>query len=115
MTETPPPVGTETHTQQPPARPPTNGMAIAGMVLGIVAIVLFCVWYIGLPCAVVGLVLSALGLRRAKESGTGKGMATAGLVLCVIALGIDVLGIFLAAWFLALLGWGAAAAGSAAA
>lgn len=81
-----------------PAEKKGNGLAIAGMVLGIVAIALFCIWYIGLPCAVVGLILSVLGLKKAKATGAGTGMAKAGLILCIIALALDIIGaIFLAA------------------
>jgi hypothetical protein len=78
----------------PPAGAPQqgNGVAIAGMVLGIIGLGLFCVWYIAIPCAVVGLILSAVGLKKSKEiGGKGKGMATTGLVLSVIALGLAII------------------------
>jgi uncharacterized protein YneF (UPF0154 family) len=73
------------------AAQPGNGVAIAGMVLGIISLGLFCVWYVAIPCAVVGLILSAVGLKKSKEiGGKGKGMATTGLVLSVIALGLAI-------------------------
>jgi predicted Zn finger-like uncharacterized protein len=66
------------------------GMAIAGMVLGIVALALVCLWPISLVCSIVGLILSALAI---KPSG-GHGMAYAGLA-CSIAALVLVLGFIL--------------------
>ncbi len=85
----PPPVGAPVPQQQ------GNGLAIAGMVLGIIGLVGLCVWWIGLPCAIVGLILSVLGKKKAKITGTGGGMATAGIVLSIIALALAVIGIIL--------------------
>lgn len=67
-------------------------MAIAGLVLGIVAIVCgfgpvsawLCV--AGLPVAIVGLVLSVVGGKKAKAAGKPSGIATAGLVIGIIAV-----------------------------
>ena len=82
----------------PPAEKPGKGMALAGMILGIIAVALFCIWYIGLPCAVVGLILSILARNKAKVTGVGAGMAKTGLILCIIALALNIIGaIFLAA------------------
>jgi hypothetical protein len=67
-----------------------NSFATAGMVLGIVAVALSCVWWLALPCAIVGLVLSILGRKKARVIGVGSGRATAGLVLCIVALALDV-------------------------
>ncbi len=82
--------------------PPQNagdkkGMAIASMVLGIIAVVFFCMWYIAIPAAIVGLVLGILSNKAAKS-----GMATAGIVLSIIALAVAII------W---LLGLGALIAG----
>lgn len=66
-----------------------KGMAIAGMVLGIIGIVfgvlngIFSI--LGLPIAIIGLILSVKGGKRLKEAGQPKGVATAGLVLGIIA------------------------------
>jgi len=59
-------------------------MAIAGLVLGIVALVL--AWWgwsslIALPIAIVGLVLSCMARKK-----TPSGIATAGMVLGIIAV-----------------------------
>ena len=57
-------------------------MNVAGMVLGIVACIFAAIPLIGafvaIPCAVVGLPLSAVGFQRKKAAGEGKGMAIAG-------------------------------------
>ena len=60
------------------------GLAVAGMVLGIVALVFSCCFpYITFVCALVGCILS--GVSLAKHKG-GKGMAVAGLVCSIIGL-----------------------------
>ena len=87
-------------------------MAVAGMILGIVAIVLSfvpCINLISLLPAVVGLVLSILGLVKSKKTGSGRGMAIAGLVLCILAL------IWVPLFFFLILGAASASAAEAAA
>lgn len=85
-----------TQVPAPPTAPggapnPGKGLSIAGMVLGIVGLALFCFWYIGIPCAIVGLILSILGRKKSQAVGAPTGMATAGLVLSVIALALDII------------------------
>jgi hypothetical protein len=67
-----------------------KGKAVAGLVLGIVAIVLgFLGGYmsiISLPAAIVGLCLSVSGGKGLKAAGQPHGVATAGLVLGIIAV-----------------------------
>jgi len=67
---------------------PGKGLGIAGMVLGIVSLALWCWIYVAIPCAIVGLILSAVGLKKAKDAGMKNGMAVAGIVCSSIALGI---------------------------
>lgn len=85
--------------QQPAVKPaiPGKGMGVTGMVLGIVSLALFCVWYLAIPCAIVGMILSGIAAKKAKEVGMKNGMATAGIVCSAIALGITVLFIILVA------------------
>ena len=83
---------------QGPAVPDRKGMAVASLVLGIISVVLFCVWYLSLPCAVVGLILGILSLKS-----SGRGMAIAGLVLSIIAIAIFVVMLILAAIGLSIL------------
>jgi hypothetical protein len=62
-----------------------GGFAIAGLVLGIVSLVLFWFVYLGIPVAIVGIIMSALG-RRSVERRT---MATVGLVLSIVAIALS--------------------------
>ena len=68
----------------------TNGLAIAGMVLGIVGLVLAfipCVgWILGIILGIVDAALSGIGLASANKSGSGKGMAVSGLILSILAI-----------------------------
>ena len=75
---------------QPPAVP-GKGLSIAGMVCGIVSLVLLCTSWFSLIPAVVGVVLSAIGYSKAKAVGAQKGMATAGIVTSTVAIGIDLI------------------------
>ena len=70
-----------------PVYDPNKGQAIAGMVLGILAICLFCSPLVGVVLGVLSLIFSIIGMR----SLTGKGMAVAGLVLSILALTVSVL------------------------
>jgi len=67
-----------------------KGKAIAGLVLGIVGIVFGCLSgffsIIGLPIAIVGLILSVIGGKQLRANNLPAGMATAGLVLGIIAV-----------------------------
>lgn len=66
-----------------PKQKPSNGMAIGSLVLGIVSIVLFCIPYVTIPAAIVGLILGIISLKNNKGS---KGMAIAGIILAGIGL-----------------------------
>lgn len=83
-----------TNSPQPGAPPPQqqgNGMAVAGLVLGILGAVLFFVPFIGWILAILGIIFGALGNSKAsKIGGKGKGMAIAGLVLGLIGLIVGV-------------------------
>ena len=62
-----------------------KGFCIASMVLGIIALVLFCVFYISIPCAILAIIFGILGIKS-----TGKGMAVAGLVTGSIGLIVSI-------------------------
>jgi len=68
----------------------TNGLAIAGMVLGIVGALVAWVpcfgWILGIILGIIGAALSGIGLAQAGKIGSGKGMAIAGLILSIIAI-----------------------------
>ena len=64
-----------------------NGMAVAGLVLGIIGFVLFWVPFLGWILALLGIIFGGLGIGKAnKIGGKGKGMAIAGLVLGILGL-----------------------------
>lgn len=67
-----------------------KGLAVAGLVLSIVGLVLgfFGAWFsiIALPVSIVGLVLAVMGGKKLKAVGAPAGIATAGLVLGIIAV-----------------------------
>ena len=67
-----------------------KGLSIASMVLGIVAVVCCCFWYIAIPCSILAIIFSIIGKKKG-----GKGMATAGLVLGIIAIALYALLIIL--------------------
>jgi len=71
-------------TQTPPRA--GNGLALTGMILGIVSVISFLIGFISLPAGIAGVVFSIFGMRRAKATGTGRGMAIAGLVLSILGL-----------------------------
>ncbi|MGI9456034.1 MAG: DUF4190 domain-containing protein [Aeoliella sp.] len=63
------------------------GLAIASMVLGIVSLVLFCLWYVSVPCAIIAVVLGLVARGKVKDgTGGGGGMAMAGIVCGAIAI-----------------------------
>ncbi|MCM1007441.1 MAG: DUF4190 domain-containing protein [Ruminococcus flavefaciens] len=63
---------------------PVSGCSITSMILGIVAILFSCcLYYISIPCAIIGVILAAVGIKSGKG---GKGMGIAGLVLSVVSL-----------------------------
>lgn len=76
---------------------PGKGLGIASMVCGIVAIVLFCIWYLSIPCAIVSVIMGAVSISKAKEAGMKNGMATAGIVCSVISLALVILFIIIVA------------------
>ena len=67
-----------------------KGQTIAGFVLGIVGIVfgILSGWFsvIGLPVSVVGLVFAVIGGKKLRANEQPTGLATAGLVLGIIAV-----------------------------
>ena len=83
---------------QQPSVVPGKGMGIAGMVLGIIALVFgCCTEFISIPCAVIGLILSAVAMSKAKKAGMKNGCAVAGIVCCSISLALAIIGYILAA------------------
>jgi hypothetical protein len=66
----------------------TNSLAMAGMILGILALTVGLCCY-GLPFNILGLVFSIIGLvqiRSEPERHEGKGLAITGIILCVLSI-----------------------------
>lgn len=63
-----------------------KGFCIASLVLGIVALVFFCLWYISIPCGILAVTFGILGIKT-----INKGMAMAGLITGAIGLVISTL------------------------
>ena len=82
------PMGMPGQMMYPGAMPvvaPTNGMAVAGMIMGILSLVLLCCTY-GLPFNMLGIIFSAVALKQLKTNPLqqGRGMAIAGLIMSII-------------------------------
>jgi len=72
------------YVQQVPMQ--TNGLAVASLVLGIIGLVLFWTVWGGILLGILAVIFGAVGLSKAGRGGPNKGMATAGLVLGVLAI-----------------------------
>ncbi|MEU6486444.1 DUF4190 domain-containing protein [Streptomyces sp. NPDC046887] len=81
---------------------PSNGMGVAALVLGIIGVVLFCAWGLGVILGILALIFGLIGRRKARrgEADNG-GMALAGVILGSVAIAIG-------AGFLAFLIWSVA-------
>ena len=74
-------------------------MGIAGMMLGILAVVFAIIpifgWIISIPCLLLGLPLSIIGLIQNRRRGQGYGMAITGIITNSLAVVVVILWIFL--------------------
>jgi hypothetical protein len=74
------------------ANPPTNGMAVASMVVSIVALAGLCAYGLGGYLGIVGAILGHVARRQIRDRHeAGDGMALAGIIVGWIATGIAVL------------------------
>jgi hypothetical protein len=85
----------------------SNPMGIAGLVLGILAAVggwipgiNYITWLLG----IIGIILSAIGMSKAKKANQSAGICVAGLVLSIIGLVIGFLGLLCTALCIGALG-----------
>lgn len=75
------------YAQQPP--PPSNGLGVAALVLGILAILLAFIPILGFvayPLAIVGIILGLVGLGRVRKGRASRGITVAGLIASVVGL-----------------------------
>lgn len=69
-----------------PAQQSRSGMAVAGLVLGIISLIP-CFWFFFQLPGVLGLIFSLIGLKATKNGlRPGRGLAVAGLVLSIIGI-----------------------------
>ncbi|HWD18381.1 MAG TPA: DUF4190 domain-containing protein [Verrucomicrobiae bacterium] len=69
-----------------PVARPSNNLAVASLVCGLLGCICCCC---GLPFALLGLVLSLVALMDAQER--DRGLAVAGLILSILALGLHLI------------------------
>jgi hypothetical protein len=86
-------VSTDQHSSSMPAAGSAganSGMSIAGFVTGLLGL-LFC-WFafVGVPLGLLGVVLGAVALSKAKTDGSKTGLAKAGIVLGALGVVIAV-------------------------
>lgn len=73
-----------------------KGFSIAALVLGIIAIVLCCIWYVSIPCGIIALVLGIIGIKSSKRGMSIAGIVTGviGIILCIVLyVGVVLLGL----------------------
>ena len=63
-----------------------KGFNVTSLILGIIGCVLFCQWYIAIPCGIVAIIFSIAG-----KADAGRGMGVAGLILGIVALVLCIL------------------------
>jgi hypothetical protein len=69
------------------AQQPPNGVAVGGMVTGIVGLVFGWVPVVGFVLGALAVILSGVGIRNANvKNASGRGMAVAGLVCGILAV-----------------------------
>jgi hypothetical protein len=59
---------------------------VASLPLGILALIFFWAQVLAVILAALGIILGALGRQRARSGGGSQGVATAGLVISIVAL-----------------------------
>ena len=94
-------------------RPPSNGIAIAGMVLGIwmiIPIVGLAFAFVSFVPAVLGVIFGFVGLRQSHRVQVGRGAALTGLITGGLTLAIGVLTTLF--WIIAIVASAASHSGS---
>ena len=98
MSQVPPPTGTPPVGYQAPGPNKPQGLAIGGLVCGIIALLSFCFWPVAIPLGIVAIVLGVIGQNKAKagEAG-GEGLAKTGMILGIAAVALSII-ITIAMW-----------------
>ena len=66
----------------PPQVEPGRGQALAGLIVGIISLIVWFIPCVGLPVSIVGIIMSVIGRRSISH----RTIATVGLVLSIIGL-----------------------------
>lgn len=72
-----------------PGQPPSQGLAIASLICGILGLIGCCMWFLSLPAALAAIVTGHLANSKIKadpQRFSGKGMARAGLITGYLGL-----------------------------
>ncbi|MET9734002.1 hypothetical protein ABZZ79_26120 [Streptomyces sp. NPDC006458] len=70
---------------------PSNGMGTAGLVLGIIADVVFCVWPLAIVVGILAVIFGAVGRGKAgRGEATNPGQALAGIICGVVGIALGV-------------------------
>ena len=67
---------------------PSNGFAIAALVIGVVGVILTLAFRLALICDVLAVVFGALGSARARDGARDGALAKAGMILGLVGLGL---------------------------
>lgn len=63
-----------------------NTLANAAVALGLVSIVGLVYYGLGILCAIPGLIVAILAMKKSRVTGTGRGLAVGALVLCTLSI-----------------------------
>lgn len=80
--------------QQTAQGPTKNGIGTAGFVVGLIGLIFSPIPIVGVvawPLVIVGLILSIIGLARARKGAPNKGLSTAGIVCSAIGLALCIM------------------------
>jgi hypothetical protein len=66
--------------------PPSNGLAIGALIVGIIGLLACWIPYVGLPLPIIALILGFLGLKKSGVINVGRGMSVAGIVIGGVSL-----------------------------
>ena len=64
----------------------SKGLSIASMILGIVSVVLCCVWYISIPCAILAIIFGTVENKKNKNNKFSKSGFILGIVGVLISI-----------------------------
>ena len=74
-----------------------KGFAVASMVLGIIALVLFGIFYFSVPCAILAIIFGILSIKSSRKGMSIAGITTGAAVFVLIVLTVFTCG-FLLSW-----------------